>query len=226
MARDKHSQRRTTRLLRRPIGLAPDIGQLLEPLPLGEIDERVIDQVQSWRGQGLKIVTIVPNAHFGVLYGNSRRFVDEFSDVLSAFLAEGFACIVLAHETRRLPGDPKLVAEIVRRQRPGSKVLPWFPNSAAEAKAVISLGDICFTARLHAGVAALSLGIPAVGVDYVDKFHGQFEWFGQEARVLSREALSDPQVVLRASLAAASSSKPRRVELTTFAENGWFIEAV
>ena len=50
--------------------------------------------------------------------------------------------------------------------------------SANETKYIIGLSDIFVGARMHACIAALSQGIPAIGIAYSRKFVGVFESFG------------------------------------------------
>ena len=57
------------------------------------------------------------------------------------------------------------------------------PLKADQTKYVIGLCDVFVGARMHACIAALSQGIPAIGIAYSRKFAGVFETFGVEALV-------------------------------------------
>ena len=49
---------------------------------------------------------------------------------------------------------------------------------------------------MHACVAALSSGVPTVGIGYVGKFSGQFSWYGDLGTVLEyRDGLDAAEVV-------------------------------
>lgn len=196
-ARDRYSQRRAQGFLDREVSSAPDVAQYLSPLHT-PTTEKLAALTSRWRNQGIVPISIVPNAHFGALYGDGEKLVDQFVALIQALESKGFGCVLLAHDLREDPGDPTLVREIVSRFPEGRSTALFIPRSAGEAKAAISTTDLCMTARMHAAVAALSQDIATVGLDYVDKFQGQFEWYGELSNVIPRETLLTPEAILEA----------------------------
>lgn len=59
--------------------------------------------------------------------------------------------------------------------------------NAAELKAVISHCDLIIASRMHASIAALSTGIPVVGISYSHKMKGIFRLMGVDSVVDIRE---------------------------------------
>jgi len=66
-----------------------------------------------------------------------------------------------------------------------------------EMKHLIGQCDFFVGARMHACIAALSQGIPAIGIAYSDKFVGVFESVGAEALVADPRRLTLEEVIAR-----------------------------
>ncbi|GAA4378980.1 hypothetical protein GCM10023152_26020 [Agromyces bauzanensis] len=76
-------------------------------------------------------------------------------------------------------------------------VRPWVVADAREAKGVISRAVLLISARMHACVAALSSAVPTVGISYLGKFEGQFEWFDVPRVVVPFERATDTALIKR-----------------------------
>src|SRR5699024_4312208 len=98
----------------------------------------------------------------------------------------GYDVVVLAHDIRARQGDPALAREVAERLSRTARA--EVPSSAREAKAILGVVDLHVTSRMHAGVASLSQGVPTIGLDYVDKFRGQFSWYGAGEAVVDWRA--------------------------------------
>jgi glycosyltransferase involved in cell wall biosynthesis/polysaccharide pyruvyl transferase WcaK-like protein len=166
-ARDLLSARRAEEILGRPVPATPDIAALLDP---AETSDRPGN------------VAFVPNAHLGRMYGvSTAQLVSLWRDV-GVRLTErdpGQSVDVVVHDIRDSVGDAELGQRIVDAlEDSGVRASLVVPTTAAGAKAVLSRACACVSARMHAGVASLSSGVPTVGIGYVGKFSGQFAWYG------------------------------------------------
>lgn len=60
---------------------------------------------------------------------------------------------------------------------------------------MIATTDLLVTGRMHAAVAALSQGVPCIGLDYVDKFAGQFDWWNARVDAVPRDLLKRTDIL-------------------------------
>lgn len=177
-ARDRLSARRAAEIFGRDIPSTPDIAALLPPAELpGDTP-----------ATSVKPVVYVPNAHLGGMYGvDSDHLVALWRDLAVRAVQQGDTrpVEVVVHDIRDSVGDVDLGRRIVDALlAEGIVATLTVPASAAEAKAAIAQADCCVSARMHACVAALSSGVPTVGIGYVGKFSGQFDWYGDLGSVL------------------------------------------
>lgn len=162
-ARDAVSARRAKVVFGREVACSADIAAKLQP---------------AGKPLSGNPVVFVPNAHIGDMYSVSRvEIVDLWKNIA---LSLGMPVKVLVHDIREEVGDIEL-AEIIAEKVRGSGIDAdvIVPHSAAEAKGLLSGARVCVSSRMHACVAALSSGVPTVGIGYVGKFSGQFSWFGE-----------------------------------------------
>ncbi len=68
---------------------------------------------------------------------------------------------------------------------------------AHEVKGMIGLCDFFIGSRMHSCIAALSQGIPCVGVAYSRKFHGVFESVGMESWVVDARMAGEQEALER-----------------------------
>lgn len=176
VARDPLSQERAKELLGRDdVSVAPDVGILLEPQ-----STNASEQIRVW-ADTRRTAALTINNHLGVTF-SSRNMLDYFVAMGKVLLGAGYEVLVVAHDTRPSPNDPALAKAVSERLGGASRV--GLPSTAREAKAMISHVDVHLTSRMHAAVASLSQGIPTIGLDYVDKFRGQFSWYQAEEFVI------------------------------------------
>lgn len=114
---------------------------------------------------------------------------------------------VVVHDVRDSVGDVALGRRIVEAlAEVGVDATLTVPATAAEAKAAIAAADHCVSARMHACVAALSSGVPTVGIGYVGKFSGQFDWYGDLGSVLEyRPDLAADEILERIAIVQGSA---------------------
>ena len=173
-ARDRLSAQRATEILGRTVPCTPDIAALLPPTPRHE--------------RSTAPVVFVPNAHLGGMYGvGTEHLVTLWRDLGLRMREQGDdrPVEVVVHDVRDSVGDVALGRRVVDALvEAGVDATLTVPTTAAEAKAAIAAADHCVSARMHACVAALSSGVPTVGIGYVGKFSGQFDWYGDLGSVL------------------------------------------
>ncbi len=202
-ARDEPSADRLRKTLGRQVGVAPDVAAMMKPV----VPEGVV-ATETDRRQ----IALVPNLHFAKLGLMSHREVAQAWQDLVVALAREADVTVMPHDIRPSVGDVdfarELTAELQAQRIP---VRCFMPRTAAEAKGFLSLMDGCVSARMHAAVAALSEGVPVVGISYLGKFVGQFSFYGAQEHVVEPEAMkSTGELVeaLRRAEAARDELKP------------------
>lgn len=205
-ARDRVSASRAMQVFGRHVGSAPDVAAHLAPSDnFGRVDR-----------PGVTLALVV-NGHLGRLNLDGDGEVFEYFKKLTLELSK--ICdnlLLVAHDVRDYPNDPALVQSILNVAP--TNVIGCIPNSAAEAKAILAQTTLCVTSRMHAAVATLSEGVPTVGLDYVDKFRGQFAWYGQEDEVveIERDRINDVLLLVDDAL---NNLEVRRETISSAAES-------
>jgi polysaccharide pyruvyl transferase WcaK-like protein len=181
-ARDRPAQARISALLSRPVALAPDVGCLVAPRGSG-----------AFRAPGDEpFAVFVPNAHFSTYVGlDEAALIDAWSEVIRAL---PMRVVVLPHDVREFPGDVALA----RRLAAAAGAPLYQPVDVHDAKDVLARASLCVSARMHACVGALSSGTPTVGLEYLEKFRGQFDWYGSLGRAVPEDAVADADAIGRA----------------------------
>lgn len=168
--RDPLTQERARRLFERDdIAAAPDVAIFLEPR-----QTPASSSIEDW-ASGRRVAALTVNNHLGVNF-SSRDMLQYFVGLGRVLIDAGFDVMVLAHDVREEQDDPGLARAVAAELGSGASAAT--PADAREAKAMLTHMSVHVTSRMHAGVASLSQGVPTVGLDYVDKFRGQFSWYG------------------------------------------------
>ncbi|WP_197517241.1 polysaccharide pyruvyl transferase family protein [Microbacterium karelineae] len=179
-ARDPFSQERAREVFgREDVSAAPDVGIFLTPA-FTEASSRIAEWADGRRTAALTI-----NNHLGVNF-SSQDMLGYFRRIGERLQSAGFDVLVLAHDIRARQGDPDLARAVSTAL--GAGAISAVPGSAREAKAILAAVDLHVTSRMHAGVASLSQAVPTIGLDYVDKFRGQFTWYGAGDSVVPWDA--------------------------------------
>lgn len=201
-ARDTNSQARVIEALQRKVDVFPDVAAYMKPA-----STPAVEQFRAWvTAQDGPTAIVVPNAHLAAFNGAGiQEVTSRFKTYTYALLEAGFSVVVLAHDVRQDPGDVAL-SETIVRGRSGERLISAVPRNAQEAKGMLALAAVVVTARMHAGVAALSQGVPCVGLDYVDKFSGQFQWYDADRYVLPWESHPSAQRLVELARQAAGDS--------------------
>lgn len=222
LTRDRLSMEEVSRLTRtqRQATLCPDVAFALAtrrpetlaarpPLPAARAGDTLI---------GLNVSGLVYYGGFtrSNMFG-LRLDYREFLDALVArLLADPSNRILLVPHTFGREGsvesDPSASREVIARTSASLRDrlhLVTHPYDQHEIKGVIGMCDFFIGSRMHACIAALSQGIPTVGVAYSRKFAGVFETVGAVDWVVDGSTVEAAEALQRVTaLFAARSTQP------------------
>jgi colanic acid/amylovoran biosynthesis protein len=136
------------------------------------------------------------------LKADYRVLVDKMIDFL---IREKSAAVALVPHvlTEQLPGGPgegddAVCREIFTRLQskyPGQLFFAGTDFTSSQVKHVIAQCDFFIGSRMHACIAALSQGVPAVAISYSDKFVGVLETIGMTEAVADPRKLDENQIL-------------------------------
>lgn len=174
-ARDSLSRARAEQLLDREVRMAPDIGAFMP----ASVTPRLTDFLET-AVQDRPVALLVPNAHISTDFGAPMEKLRSFWVKLARALAREHHVVLMPHDVRPFPDDRGFVGAIHNelQEHPNPHVSTFTPSDSFEAKGLASRSHLCVASRMHAAVGALSSGTPTVGLDYLQKFAGQFAWYG------------------------------------------------
>jgi polysaccharide pyruvyl transferase WcaK-like protein len=197
-------------------------------LPVSEPESSQRHAFRAWKGRqvgpvaGFNVSGLLFNApedamrQFG-LKTNFRSLAMSFAQRL---LEETNASLLLMPHVLNRPGSLESDVVAVRavqdelQARFGDRMfIPSVADSATEAKWYISQCDWFTGARMHATIAALSSGVPALALAYSGKMHGVFESCGQGHNVADLRHLSSEALVLDALFASFGDAAENRILL-------------
>jgi colanic acid/amylovoran biosynthesis protein len=122
-----------------------------------------------------------------------RRMITDFIE------AKGATVLLVPHVLSSMgEGDPIACDEMFRELHevyPGRIFSLKPPYDEREVKSVIARCNFFVGARMHACIAALSLGVPAAAMAYSDKFIGVLRSVGMDSAVVDLRRLSADEVV-------------------------------
>ncbi len=173
--------------------------------PDAELPDRLQDGIQSRKRPlvGLNISGVIyNNRHSKETYGLQADYHALVRSIVERFLRESEADVVLV--SHMLPHNNPIESDLVAAQalwdtlEPADQervhVLP--PNfNPRETKWILSKLDWFAGTRLQACIAALSSGVPTVGLACSQKFEGVFESCNQRGASLELRELDNAQVI-------------------------------
>jgi polysaccharide pyruvyl transferase WcaK-like protein len=140
-----------------------------------------------------------------------NKVIAEIAD----YLAEKLDAYVLLvpHDYNPAADDRELLKDILKEVKRNERVkLLAGEYSAPQLKALIGQCDMFVGGKMHANIAALSMCIPTVGIQYSSKFYGIMGMLGQERYVCDK--LTFHEVTAKVD-EAWSSREEIRAELKT-----------
>lgn len=208
------------------VRFVPDVGFLLDPRrPEGE----EIESIEKIRGPGTTLVGLNVSgllscgSDAGNNMFNLKIDYPALIDSIVEFLMgqDGAAILLVPHVVPVRKSDTSSPASVnkkgyreqsdsvacagfyerLARKHPGRIFLVRDCYNHNETKYIIGLCDFFIGSRMHACIAALSQGIPAVGVAYSGKFNGVFESVGVEDCVADARRCTKDEILEKISSA-------------------------
>lgn len=187
------------------IRFSHDVGFVLEPVPPQD------DATDALFRREASLPLVGVNVS-GLLYigGYSKKNMfglrvdyPQFVDELIRFLIEDHKAVVLLvphvyGEVQGSESDTLACRQVYQRlrERYGSRLrLIEARYSEGEIKSLIGRCDYFIGSRMHACIAAVSQGVPAISVAYSDKFVGVMETVGIASLVADARALTQEQIL-------------------------------
>ena len=183
----------------------PDVAFSLDPrqaVPLSFRPDTPLDR--SIPIVGLNVSGLLYNGGFTRknMFGLAFDYRDFVHHLAGTMLSETEASLLLVPHTFAPEGnvesDPAACGELFRElesRYPGRIHMVAREYGASEIKGIIGMCDFFVGSRMHACIAALSLGIPTVGVAYSRKFAGLFESVGAGHMVVDARNVEEGRAV-------------------------------
>jgi colanic acid/amylovoran biosynthesis protein len=134
---------------------------------------------------------LLPEAFFNVLQRLAGRFkrlnmssfikTEEYVQIINYLVDKMNASVVFVpHATNPSLDDRTIIREVIKNVKHPEKVRMLAGDySAPELKAVIGSCDLFIGAKMHSNIAALSMHVPTIGIQYSYKFAGIMGLLGQ-----------------------------------------------
>jgi polysaccharide pyruvyl transferase WcaK-like protein len=196
IARDLESQRIAQELVgsRLRVRLSPDVAFAL----YSEAPEEVFTEPPHVGGVAPGTIGVNINGlmykggyHGGNMFGLKLDYRAFLPALISRLLSETTADILLVPHTLAEPGDPesdndacRLVRDLLTPEQQRRVRIVTGDYDAHQFKGIIRQCDFFIGSRMHSCIAALSQGVPCVGVAYSMKFAGVFESVGMKDWVI------------------------------------------
>lgn len=196
IARDKESQRIAQELVgdRHVVQLSPDVAFALH----AEAPDEIMAEPPLLEGLspgtiGLNVNGLMFNGgyHGGNMFGLKLDYRDFLPNLISRLLSETSADVLLVPHTLAESGDvesdneaSRLVRDMLTPEEQQRVRIVKGEYDAHQFKGIIRQCDFFIGSRMHSCIAALSQGVPCVGVAYSMKFAGVFESVGMKDWVI------------------------------------------
>ena len=177
------------------IFFCPDVAFFLHSNPVSDI---IFDEHHEKLLIGMNVNGLMYNGGYNKqnMFGLNLDYGKLITDIVQRFLLKSNAEILLIPHNNASRGNIESdldACEEVMRNIPyvlknRVHIVEQKP-SPSEIKGVISKCDFFIGSRMHACIAALSSGVPAIGIAYSEKFIGVFESIGAEELVLDARSV-------------------------------------
>lgn len=209
IARDKQSRAVAQNLVGpgKEVLLSPDVAFSLEPLPPKEIELLPpLHQEKPTRVIGLNVNGLMYNGGYtrNNMFGLKLDYAAFLPELVTQLLREHLGELWLVPHTFAPDGDVESDPETSRKLRDALPVelqqrirIVNREYDQHEIKGVIGQCDFFIGSRMHACIAALSQGIPCIGVAYSMKFEGVFECVGMQDWVIDGRTSDNATAISR-----------------------------
>jgi colanic acid/amylovoran biosynthesis protein len=209
IARDKTSQKVAQELIGpgRRVYLSPDVAFSLLPVPPDKMElNPPLTGPFPVNVIGLNVNGLMYNGGYSRqnMFGLKMNYANFLPEMVVALLAEHPGELWLVPHTYAPHGNVESdneASQKLRDQLPGSLRHRVRVVSAEydqhEIKWIIGKCDFFIGSRMHSCIAALSQGVPCVGVAYSRKFAGVFESIAAEEWVVEGREVSDEEAIAR-----------------------------
>jgi colanic acid/amylovoran biosynthesis protein len=199
-------------------------------LPISEPSATGRDAFLNWKKRqkgrlaGFNVSGLLFNAHSEAMrqFGLKTDFQSLALTFARRLLQETDASLLLMPHVLDRPGSHESDEAAVRSVRDevqakfGARVfVPEVADCATQAKWFISQCDWFIGSRMHATIAALSSGVPALALAYSGKMHGVFESCGQGHSVVDLRSEATESAVLDAMFASLVEADSNRLRLAS-----------
>lgn len=180
-------------------GLVADLAFTLRP---GQPDDRAANWIEAQRSAGCCVIGV--NVHTILVRNPDAAWIESMTASLARAICgvatrRKVSWLLLPHDYRENLGDVDCLRRIsgALQQHPDVQfLLLEGQHSAADLKALVGCLDGVVTGRMHLAIAALGMGVPALGLTYADKFEGLFSHFDLPASLLLKPSIFNDPVEL------------------------------
>ena len=209
IARDEKSRKVAQRLIGsgREVCLSPDVAFSLEAIIPGKIQMEPSPKGALPSGVvGLNVNGLMANGGYTRknMFDLKMDYKNLLADLIESLLAEHPGELWLVPHTYGLPGsvesDPEAclqVRQALSKDLQERVRLVTGIYDQHEIKGIIGRFDFFIGSRMHACIAALSQGIPCVGIAYSRKFEGVFDSVGMHGWVVDGRTSSNFDAIAR-----------------------------
>jgi len=181
--------------------LVADAAFALKP---GRLDPAAAAWIERQRITGRRVIGV--NVHPMLVRKADAAWLDGMAVSLTQALSEvavrrNVSWILLPHDYRENFGDLACLRRVNHLLQARSDVEACLldgAHTAADLKALVGRLDGVITGRMHLAIAALGMGVPALGFTYNDKFEGLYSHFDlPQSLLLSPAIFDDPAELAR-----------------------------
>lgn len=179
--------------------LVADAAFALKP---GRADPAAVAWIERQRATGCRVIAV--NAHPMLVRNADATWLEKMAVSLTRALLEvaarrNVSWMLLPHDYRENFGDLsclRRVNDLLNARGDVAAHLLEGCHTAADLKALVGCLDGVITGRMHLAIAALGMGVPALGLTYHDKFEGLYSHFDLPQSLLLSPAIFDDSAEL------------------------------
>ena len=210
-ARDEHSREFFSAQTRLQCGLGSDLAYLVSPFQKPTFS--TVERLSRWREQGLKIVGLTPNALWSERYPG---IVSSLARLVRHRDMADVAFVFVPHDSRPGQSDVLLSEQILDEAgtRHDSRVMIPAVPSFLSSRGILGQVDVHVAGRMHSGIAAMSMGTPAIMISLQDKVLGVLANAKQADLAISRDHAADTDSLAALVGRTLQQASDRRLALT------------